>query len=123
MEEEKLHRELDDLNEKIKKAEEAALSSYTSALSISSSGGSVVASEFKQLCEYKKSKLVEEKEKEQLNRTFEDYIRKERLATRELRDKLQSLKNQVSLLENNLESGRSEYNRLQQEISSAKLGR
>ncbi|RHZ47328.1 hypothetical protein Glove_585g19 [Diversispora epigaea] len=122
-EEEKLQRELDDLNEKIKKAEEAALSTYTNALSNSSAGGSGVASEFKQLYEYKQSKLVEEKEKEQLNRTLEDYIRKERLATRELRDILQSLKNQVSLLENNSESSQSEYNRLQQEISSVKLGR
>ncbi|CAG8519674.1 7959_t:CDS:2 [Diversispora eburnea] len=121
---EKLQRELDDLNEKIKKAEETALSTYTNALSSSSSAGdSGTASEFKQLYEYKQSKLAEVKEKEQLNRTLEDYIRKERLATRELRDMMQSLKNQVSLLENNSESSQSEYNRLQQEISSAKLGR
>jgi len=113
-----LEKELAELNEKIKKAEDAALSSYTSALQISSGEGRT--SEFKQLYEYKQKQLVELNEKEHLNRTLEEYIRKERLSVRELQDNIQSLKNQVKTLENMLDTSQSEYRKLQQDI---KLGR
>ena len=116
-----MEKELAELNEKLKKAEDAALSSYTSALQISSGGGQ--KSEFKQLYEYKQKQLVELNEKEQLNRTLEEYIRKERLSVRELQDNIQSLKNNVKTLENSLETSQLEHRRLQQEIDSIKFGR
>ncbi|CAG8653502.1 10956_t:CDS:2 [Cetraspora pellucida] len=120
-EEDRLQKELDDLNERIQKAEETALSSYTSALQ--SSGGSGVVAEFKQLYEYKQKKHAELAEKDQTNRTLEEYVRKERNNVRELQDNIQSLKSQVQLLENNLESSQTEYKKLQREIDSAKLMR
>ncbi|GBC00118.1 hypothetical protein RclHR1_03750017 [Rhizophagus clarus] len=120
-EEEKLEKELAELNERIKKAEDAALSSYTSALQISSSGGKT--SEYRQLYEFKQKQLAELKEKEQLNRTLEECIRKERLSVRELQDNIQSLKNYVRTLENTLENSQSEYRRIQQDIDNIKLGR
>ncbi|CAG8503890.1 30697_t:CDS:2 [Racocetra persica] len=112
-EEDRLQKELDDLNEKIQKAEATALSSYTSALQ--SSGGSGVVTEFKQLYEYKQKKHAELAEKEQTNRTLEEYVRKERNNVRELQDNIQSLKSKIQLLENNLESSQTEYKRLQRE--------
>ncbi|CAG8456226.1 11830_t:CDS:2 [Acaulospora colombiana] len=96
-------------------AEDASLSS--------SSGDSGVASEFKQLCEYKQRQLTEEQDKEQLNRMLEEYIRKERLAIRELQDGLQSLKSLISTIENNSESREADYRRLQRDIEDARLGR
>jgi hypothetical protein len=116
-----LEKELAELNEKIKKAEDAALSSYTSALKISSSGGKT--SEFRQLYEFKQKHLAELNEKEQLNRTLEECIRKERLSVRELQDNIQSLKNHVRSLENTLDDNQSEYRRIQQDIDNIKLGR
>lgn len=121
LEEDRLQKELDDLNEKIQKAETTALTSYTSALQ--SSGDSGVVVEFKQLYEYKQKKHAELVEKEKTNRTLEEYIRKERNHVRELQDNIQSLKNHVLLLENNLESSQTEYKNIQQEIDSAKLMR
>ncbi|CAG8607780.1 13689_t:CDS:2 [Funneliformis mosseae] len=117
-EEEQLEKELAKLNENLKKAEDAALNSYTSALQISSGGGQT--SEFKQLYEYKQKQLAELNEKEHLNRTLEEYIRKERLSVRELQDNIQSLKLHVKTLENTLETNQSEYRRLQQDVN---LGR
>jgi hypothetical protein len=120
-EEQQLEKELAELDGKLKKAEDAALSSYTNALQVSSGGGQT--SEFKQLYEYKQKQLAELNEKEQLNRTLEEYVRKERLSVRELQDNIQSLKNQVKTLDNIYETGQSEYRRLQQDIDSIKLGR
>ncbi|CAB4413759.1 unnamed protein product [Rhizophagus irregularis] len=120
-EEEKLEKELAELNERIKKAEDAALSSYTNALQISSSGGKT--SEYRQLYEFKQKQLAELNEKEQLNRNLEECIRKERLSVRELQDNIQSLKNHVRTLENTLENSQSEYRRIQQDIDNVKLGR
>ncbi|CAG8712597.1 9245_t:CDS:2, partial [Racocetra fulgida] len=113
----RLQKELDDLNEKIQKAEATALSSYTSALQ------SGVVTEFKQLYEYKQKKHAELNEKEQTNRTLEEYVRKERNNVRELQDNIQSLKSKIQLLENNLDSSQTEYKKLQREIDSAKLMR
>ncbi|CAG8746791.1 3772_t:CDS:2, partial [Dentiscutata erythropus] len=120
-EEDRLQKELDDLNERIQRAEATALSSYTSALQ--SSGDSNVVAEFKQLYEYKQQRHAELVEKEQTNRTLEEYIQKERNHLRELQDNIQSLKNQAQLLENDLESSQTEYKNLQREIDSAKLMR
>ncbi|KAG9300787.1 hypothetical protein G9A89_023585 [Geosiphon pyriformis] len=119
-EEEQLLRELAELNEKLQRAEEKALSTYTTALT--SSNSSAVKTEFRQLYEYKQKQLsalkdISGKSKSSL---LEEHIKKERAAIHELEDNIQTLKTQMSILDTYLSDSERELRQLQGDIDYAK---
>ncbi|CAG8489601.1 2641_t:CDS:2 [Ambispora gerdemannii] len=125
-EEEQLLHKLADLNERIQKAEERALSSYTSALSSSTSSETIT--DFQQLLEYKQKQLSALKDlagakQKSSSAFFENYIRREKSAVRELEENIQLLKTQMSILETEYSSSERDLRQLQQDIEVAKSGR
>ncbi|CAJ0828603.1 13331_t:CDS:2 [Entrophospora sp. SA101] len=110
VEEEKLEKELAELDEKINKTQDAASNSYTRALSGKNLSSTVA--ELKELLSYKQAYLLE----------LENVELAEKLIS-QMQDVKQSLNNQVSILKNNFELAVTEYNSLKQEVNNAKMGK
>ncbi|CAG8481575.1 6167_t:CDS:2 [Paraglomus occultum] len=117
-EEEQLLKQIAELDEKIKTAEERALSNYTSAFS----SNSTPKSEFTQLYEFKKRQLAALSNRDRQSGTLEDFIRRERSCLRELQDGMSQLKTQVTLLEALLDAGKADLRHLERDIESEKVG-
>ena len=111
-------KQLAELDEKIKAAEERALSNYTSALS----SNSTPKSEFTQLYEFKKRQLAALSDRDRQSGSLEDFIRRERSCIRELQDGMSQLKTQVTLLEALFDAGKADLRHLERDIESEKVG-